>query len=158
MAIKLETPEERHVQELLLNLTIEDERELRGLGADPEWAIKFSIANSVEAVAISETEGLGAITGVVHTGGLEPLTYPWMLATPVMLLYPKTVWQISQALIHRWQETYPVMSNLVDARHLRAVRWLRRLGAEVEEAKPVPPYNRPYHTFTFRSQPCASLQ
>lgn len=149
MELSFEMPEERHVQALLADLAEDDRRELLAQGVNPEWGIRTSIENSSEVVAISGDGQLGCIVGLVETGGLSPQVYPWLLGTNYMQRFPLTVWKLSKKLIRRWTSQHPYMYNFVDARHERAIAWLRALGAEFEYLPAYGPYRRPFYKFTF---------
>ena len=51
-------------------------------------------------------------------------------------------------MIATWREQFPFMFNYVDARHTDAIRWLKWLGFEFDEAAPYGPFDLPFYRFT----------
>lgn len=157
MDLEARYPTEADIQELLLQLSLEDRRELLIQAVDPEWAIRHSIETSVEVVAVVHRGRVACITGVREEDGLAPSASPWLLGTPVMQRYPRLVMKYSRELLARWSARFPFMRNYVDARHLRALAWLRHLGANFEYLPEYGPYRVPFYLVTFGEDPCVSL-
>jgi len=72
--------------------------------------------------------------------------------------YPRLVLKYSKLLLARWRARYPFMRNFVDARHTRALAWLRHLGADFQFLPEHGPYKKPFYLVTFGEDPCASQQ
>lgn len=159
MPVKVEAraPLEEDIKELLVNLSREDRDELLIQAADPEWAIRHSIDSSIECVAVFGDGELACITGVNRDDGLVMQATPWLLGTEAMKKYPREVLKFSRLMLERWRSQFPFMENYVDARHLRARRWLTFLGANGTLVPEYGPYKKPFYRFTFGVDPCASL-
>ena len=150
-------PLEQDIIELVTKLSLEDRDELLIQAADPEWAIRYSIDSSVECVAVFGNGELACITGVNKDAGLVMQATPWLLGTDVMKKYPREVIRFSHLMLQRWSNQFPFMENYVDARHLRARRWLTFLGANGTLVPEYGPYKKPFYRFTFGDDPCVSL-
>jgi hypothetical protein len=59
---------------------------------------------------------------------LHPIYYAWLLTTPVVEKYPKTFFRESLRVTHELTKKYGALTNYVDARYEKAVRWLLRIG------------------------------
>jgi hypothetical protein len=71
--------------------------------------------------------------------------------------YPRLVMKYSRELITRWLTKYGPLTNFVDSRHIRAIAWLRHLGAEFDLLPEFGPYKKPFYKFSIRGDSCASL-
>lgn len=156
--VETRVPIEADIVNLVRNLSKEDRDELLIQGVEPEWAIRHSIEISEECIAIFGDGTLACITGVNVAEGLSPEASPWLLGTDFMQRYPRQVLSISKVLLNRWKARYPFMFNFVDARHKRAIMWLRHLGASAELIPEHGPYKKPFYRFTFGVDPCALQQ
>jgi len=150
-------PTEEDIEWLAANLASEDRDELLIQGAEPKWAIRYSVAQSEECVAVFGNGELACITGVMADHGLTHKAVPWLLGTPFMQKYPREVLRFSKVLLTRWSARHPFMENYVDVRHERAIRWLTFLGAKRELVPEYGAYKKPFYRFTFGEDPCASL-
>jgi hypothetical protein len=50
-------------------------------------------------------------------------------------------------VVERWRKRYGRMTNYVDARHTKAVRWIKWMGFEVLPAIPLGPQQALFHPF-----------
>lgn len=129
----------------------EDKRECRALGFQPKQALKASIANAIEHYVISY-DGVPAIMlGVSRPSELSETNLAWLVATPVILEHPFLFLEYSKIIHEAWVNRYRVLTNYVDVRHTRAVRWLQWLGADMKLLPSVPPYGRAFYKFTLES-------
>lgn len=149
MEIDIHYPTDEDVLELVANILPADRDEILALGYEIEWAIRNSIATSLEVGAIRADGKLAAITGVCQSNTLGERVYPWLVSTPELLRHPRAVVEYSRNILAAWLQVYPHMSNYVDQRHYRAVRWLRWLGAKLRPEPAFGPYARPFYHFTF---------
>lgn len=155
MEISLAPIAERDIEELLAGLLLEDRQEILALGFEPEWAVRNSVATSVECWAIRGDGRLACLTGVCEPLALDSRVYPWMLGTELLLQQPRKTLVLSRRFIRMWQRRYPYMANYVDKRHHRAVRWLTWLGAKLTLDPAFGPFRRPFYKFEFGEPPCA---
>lgn len=75
---------------------------------------------------------------------------PWMIGTTDIREHAKSFLRGSKAAIKVMEEPYDTLVNMVDARHLEAVAWLRWLGFTIHEAIPYGPFGLPFHPFEKR--------
>lgn len=153
--VEVRQPIEQDIKDLIENLSIEDRNELLIQGAEVEWAIRHSVETSDECIAIFGDGTLACMTGINVNDGLAPSATPWLLGTEFMQKYPRQVLAYSNLILNRWKRQHPFMFNYVDSRHVRAIAWLRRLGASFEEVPEHGPYKKPFFRFTFGVDPCA---
>lgn len=90
----------------------------------------------------SEPAGL---FGVTPAGGVG---VPWMLGTPALERAPKQLTRLGRAYVHLMSDKYATLLNYVDARSLKSVYWLARLGFTVQkETEPYGVFGLPFHRF-----------
>lgn len=90
----------------------------------------------------SEPAGL---FGVTPAGGIG---VPWMLGTPAIERAPKQLTRLGRAYVHLMSDKYATLLNYVDARSLKSVYWLARLGFTVQkETEPYGVFGLPFHRF-----------
>jgi hypothetical protein len=155
MKISLAPVTDGDISELLEGLLPADRAEILALGHDPEWAIRNSVETSLECVAIRGDGRLACLTGVGKSAALDDAVYPWLLSTDMILLHPKHCLKMSKLILNRWLAVHPYMTNFVDVRHERAIRWLTWLGANLELVDQYGPFKRPFYKFSFGALPCA---
>ena len=52
----------------------------------------------------------------------------WMLSSPVLFDYPQRFAPVSRAIVDKLHEHFEVLTNFVDARNTRHIKWLEWLG------------------------------
>jgi hypothetical protein len=154
--VSFRAPTEKDILELVSKLAEDDRKEILIQGVEVEWAIRHSVEASEEVLAIFADEVLACFVGITVEDGLVPSATPWLLGTKTMQAYPKKVLYYSKWLVRKWSKVHPFMVNYVDARHERAINWLKHLGADFEEIPEYGPYKKPFFRFTFGVDPCAS--
>lgn len=76
---------------------------------------------------------------------------PWMLTTEAVEKYPYAFWCACKAGLMEMRTIYPVLVQMIDARHARALSWARRLGFEQLPAESFGFAGLPFHPFILRS-------
>ncbi|MDR5772079.1 MULTISPECIES: hypothetical protein [unclassified Caballeronia] len=72
----------------------------------------------------------------------------WMLGTPMLERAPKQLTKLGRTYVRRMAEQYGTLMNFVDARNLKSIHWLARLGFTVQrETVPYGPFGLPFHRF-----------
>lgn len=98
-------------------------------GLTPEEALTFSVTHS-SMVYIVRTEDDKPIC--IFGVGSHPLDgaigVPWMVATPLLLKFRKALQKEARAWIRKMHDQYSTLTNIVDARNVVHVRWLRWMG------------------------------
>lgn len=73
---------------------------------------------------------------------------PWILCTTAMLSRPGVLTRNALRYLHIVKAQYPELSNYVDARNTKAIRWIRRMGFSVDpEPLPMGPDGAPFYRF-----------
>ncbi|TAJ97150.1 MAG: hypothetical protein EPO41_03930 [Reyranella sp.] len=69
------------------------------------------------------------IFGCRERPGDPAVGVPWMLGTPVVVSPPwrRTFLHASRIAVEEWQARHPILSNFIDARNAKHIRWLRWL-------------------------------
>jgi hypothetical protein len=80
---------------------------------------------------------------------------PWMLGTYALERAPKQLTKLGRAYVHRMTDKYETLVNYVDARNVKSVYWLSRLGFTVSpQTEPFGVAGLPFHRFGM-NRPCA---
>lgn len=74
---------------------------------------------------------------------------PWVLTTTVVNRYPVTFWRASKTVLRAIVGLYPQLEQRIDARHVAALSWVRRLGFQVESVEPWGHARLPFHRISF---------
>lgn len=89
-----------------------------------------------------EPAGLFGVTPAAGCGA------PWMLGTPALERAPKQLTKMGRAYVRLMSDKYATLLNYVDARSLKSVYWLARLGFTVQkETEPYGVFGLPFHRF-----------
>ena len=113
----------------------------------------------LHAVHEGLSKSLLAWTGTVGeevalVGGLVPLNLlagqgaPWMVGTPLIDRHPGAFIRLNAPYIARMLAVLPHLINVVDARNVKSIRWLRRAGFTVHPPIPLGVAGLPFHPFT----------
>lgn len=85
--------------------------------------------------------------GVVPISALSGIGAPWMVGTTLLdscaVPFIRHCRTDLKAFFAQWSRLY----NVVDARNMKAIRWLKWLGFEVLPATPYGPFGLPFHPF-----------
>lgn len=149
MEIKFTQTTEADLEELAANILPADKTEILAMGFSVDWALRNSLKTSLEAVTCRANGEVACVTGVCQSIALSDTVAPWLISTPIILANPRPQLHYSRLILNKWRAEHPYMANYVDTRHFRAVRWLKWLGANLEDPIPFGPYARPFHKFTF---------
>ena len=116
-----------------------------------ERAIVRSILLSTDAKAAEADGELVALLGVAPISLLGGIGAPWFLGTPRVDRLPGALTRGARRyLAEIMAADYPVLRNHVDARNVRSVRWLQRLGFTIHPAEPFGVAGLPFHLFEMR--------
>lgn len=75
---------------------------------------------------------------------------PWMLATDALYAHKYAFMKYAMIILHYWMTEWNVLTNWVDARNTRSIRWLKKLGFVFHEALPYGAEGMPFHRFEMR--------
>lgn len=125
-------------------------------GMDPAAALWDSLGRSHTTFA-AEAEGELLAIGGVSEGPRETfLAEPafqtlWLLTGEPVDRHQVAFWRASKRVVEGLRREWPVLVNLVDARYAAALRWVRRLGAEVRPPVLEGVEGRLFHPVVWRS-------
>jgi hypothetical protein len=135
------------------NLRRADQEELDavfGPLTDPLDAIGRSVMLSSHYWTLAAAEPL-AVFGVAPLSLLGGVGAPWLLGTEKIFTAPSALVREGRRYVQRMLAVYPHLLNYVDARNTRSVRWLARLGFEIQPAKPFGAAGLPFHRFELKA-------
>lgn len=124
-----------------------DRRELIAhTGQHPEGVLRASVA--MGGALTGEIDGVpAAIIGCPMVNALPRTGRPWMMGTDLIDEHPVPVGIASREKVEEWKGQVDLMVNYVDSRNRKAVKWLSWLGFTIEEARPLGPFEVPFHRF-----------
>lgn len=107
------------------------------------------------------------VSGITEIGkpeiifGIDPIdehvAVIWMLSTPVIYDFPVEFTVNSKRVIGEFHERHELLTNFIDARNERHIKWLKWLGFKI--LRPIDKYgaeSRPFLEFaSYRPKPCA---
>jgi hypothetical protein len=121
------------------------------------WATAHSTPAQVMAMGMKYSEwsmtGLAdgvpvCMFGVYRDSFLIDVGTPWMVGSRLLDRHAKTFIQHCRPALLEMQRGYDRLENYVDARNVRSINWLRRMGFTVEEqAEPYGFDKLPFHKF-----------
>jgi hypothetical protein len=141
-----------HIFWLANNMAQADRDEVAAaVGMGPYRALKDSFDRSAAAWTGMINDKPIVMFGVTPLDILGGIGSPWLLGTDEVLKYGFTFLRLSKRYVPRMLEMFPVLSNYVDARHERAIRWLRWLGFKLDNnSVPYGLWNMPFYRFEMR--------
>lgn len=143
---------ERDAEILAPMLSDADRAEVLALsGREPLESLLEGIRYSAEAWTGLVDGEIVCIWGVVPQTLIGQVGVPWMLGSDLVRHYSVPFLRRNKPMIARWRQRWPVLRNVVDARHARAIRWLRWLGFEIGPPVPIGRNGEPFHIFTMRA-------
>lgn len=134
---------------LLANLRPADRDECDALvGPGQERvALAKSIADSLIVWVFTIDEQVAGIGGVTPISLLGGQGMPWMLGTSAIDRHPGAFIRLNRPYIARMLALCPHLVNVVDARNVRSIAWLKKMGFTVLPAQPMGVAGLPFHPF-----------
>lgn len=126
-----------------------DVLELSACGETPGEAVARASLLGSEVLAGRADGEVVCLFGVTRPDLLSDIGIPWMIGTERLAFRSRSFLAGSRAVVERWQRDHAALANLVDARNLRAIRWLRWLGFCIHAPVPFGPLGLPFHPFTW---------
>lgn len=126
-----------------------DRNELAASSGEPVQQIidESILASTLCWTALIDGE-VAAIFGCAPIGTMLSLSgAPWMLGTDVLDRHPLTLMKTCRPYTVQMQKTFNHLRNYVDARNVKSIRWLRRLGFTIHPAAPYGVAGQPFHLF-----------
>lgn len=131
---------EDDARELAPLMRAPDRAEVLAFGMEPIDGLLQSVRDSREAWTARDAAGR-----IICMAGVCPLTLigrtgvPWLLGSDLVPANRRAFMVETRRTVARWQETFPVLRNVVDARYLQAIRWLDWLGFLVRDPQRIGP-------------------
>lgn len=143
-------PTDEDVDYLALNIRQADRDEVLAWSGRSNIAdvLRESIAASPLCVSVEKHGRLLCIGGAAYRSLLSSTGEPWMLGVDELLcegrLFVSHGRRCVQALLTRFDR----LENYVDARNVKSIRWLKRIGFIVHDPVPCGHAGLPFHRFT----------
>lgn len=115
----------------------------------PLEAMMKSYDSSLTCLSACINEEPFAMFGCTPENFISSKGLIWMLATNRIAEVKSEFYKYSRFFVDILLEDYPLLYNYVDARNTRSIIWLKRIGAEIKEAKPHGMDGLPFHYFSF---------
>lgn len=149
MRHELLVPTHKHVYELSATMRQADVEEVWALyHLDPELALYLSIGNSCWSYAGLIDGRVIAIFGVGAIGTfLTEKGVPWALVSEYATDYPISFLRFSRVYLERMKNEFSELVNIIDARNVKAIEWLKWLGFEIMPTIPAGVERREFHPF-----------
>lgn len=155
MTGRLERPTAEIIRQFAADIAAEDEAEVLAVGHSSALAAaEVSVLGSRDTYAWIVNERPICLFGIGASTFLATYEYsPWLLATPAIRRYPVFFARSSRKVVAVWRQRYGAMRNYVDARHVRAVRWVQWMGFQVSPAFPLGTSGALFHEFRMEALP-----
>lgn len=141
------------VAPLALSMRESDRLEvLASHGMNPVEMLRFSLQASILAFTAEYREYPVAMFGISTDSFVGDRAAVWLLTGEVVSSLPITFVKVSRRVVSRFLELYPVLENWVDARYVKSLRWLERIGAHIDPPAPYGAEGLPFHHIVFRSE------
>lgn len=125
-----------------------DVDECSALGMGPYRAVEDSLNRSAAAWTGMVDETPVCMFGVCPVDILGGIGSPWLLGTDEIKRHAKTFITLNKRYVPKMLELFPILMNVVDARHETAIRWLKWLGFQFDpEPIPVGVWGEPFLRF-----------
>ena len=142
-------PREGDIETIVADMRDADRDELDASGALPHVTmLARSLAFSVNpGVAMGEHGKVVAIFGLAPLALMGDTAAPWMIGTTGLTKHPTSMVKAAARYFTQSQQQYPKLLNYVDARNVLSVRWLKRMGFEIDDPAPYGPFGFLFHRF-----------
>jgi hypothetical protein len=129
---------DRQIAQVALNLRKADFDEVfASTGESPHYAIQEGWDFSLRRwIVLDKNDVPVAVLGVRPQHTFSDIGIPWLLGTDGLSKMSKFFLKASKPILEEMKKGFSSLSNYVDARYIKAVRWLRWLGFNIEPAKP----------------------
>ena len=91
-----------------------------------------------------------ALFGVSYRNALTTEATLWLVATDALAQHWREFCRRTREYLNELVKSPIIMTNRIDARNDKALRYIRWLGAEIEAAEPFGPFGLPFHRFELR--------
>jgi hypothetical protein len=143
------TSYDEHVKDIAMNLRKPDFDEVYAVtGANPYLAVLDDWFTSIRRwIILNKNNKAVAVLGVRPIAIFSNIGIPWLLGTSGLEKMKLFFVKNSKLIIEEMKKGYKILFNYVDARYLKAVRWLEWCGFTIEEAVPFGTLGYKFHRF-----------
>lgn len=106
-------------------------------GPDILATVRRAVASSTACWSVYVGDVFVMIGGVAPLSLLGSVGSPWMLGTEALEKVPGALTRVGIQYLQIVLGLYPELVNYVDARNIKSIRWLRRLGFTIAD-QPIP--------------------
>jgi ribosomal protein S18 acetylase RimI-like enzyme len=131
MSVELVPARLVHTGPIASRMRCVDRLECEALGRSPKDALRWGIAQSLEAYTALRDGFPIAIIGVVPVALWNGRGTIWMLGTDDVFRSGKALLKFGPHLINMWLETFEVLENVISIDNAPALNLLQRLGFTV---------------------------
>lgn len=140
--------EPKHMVELASTMAAEDRLETGVDGETPLEAISKSVMVSRDTKVLLADDKVVCMYGVGTVSLIGGIGVPWLLASNLVKTHARAFIRYSLKWRDEMRQDYRFLTNYVDARHTRAMRWLEWLGAVMDPTPfPMGPNKVPFYRF-----------
>lgn len=133
------------------NMRLADRKEVFAFsGKKPKEALLLGYEMGEECYTAYHNNIPVIIFGVTSKYNLTRSGVPWMLSTKELKIPSVTILKISKRIVDNMKEIYYDLENYVDARNDVSINWLKWLGFEFDEPKPVGKYGVLFYRFFWK--------
>jgi len=126
-----------------------DIAELEAAGLEVNGSVVTSVRVSLWAVTARVDGAMVCVFGVAPLAGslLADTGVPWMLGSNLVRRHHWSLIKESRHYIAAMNEQFDTLLNYVHTENVESVRWLKRMGFTLDEAKPHGPSGALFHRF-----------
>lgn len=151
--ITVRLPRRSDINAMVENMRPLDRQEIQASsGDDIHEALRRALSISTYRYAAAVDGELAMLGGVTTVSLLGGVGSPWLLGTTLLDRVPGALTRGCMGYLEGAKKQFPILVNYVDARNVKAIRWLKRLGFTISDS-PVPygPKGLPFYKFELRS-------
>lgn len=144
----------RDILNVALRLREEDWRDIEAISPEqPRKALWRTAWSSDWVTAVRKPDKAGGLALAII--GVAPAPMPgtgicWMLSASEFFDYPRAIARYTRPFVSRMFERYHRLTNWVDTRNHKTIRWLDWCGFAIAETVPFGPHGLPFHRFEMR--------
>ncbi len=118
----------------------------------PEDALLLSIAESILSLTIEDNGNVIGCFGIVQDSFLGGKATIWLLSSEELFYRKYRFIRHSRYFIELFLEMYPYLSNYVDCRNYKSIRWLQACGGILSDPVHYGLEKMPFRHFYFRKE------
>jgi hypothetical protein len=146
-----------HALELAPKVRQEDAAEVKASGGyEPLQALELALDASVLSMTLLIDGKVAAMFGVAKATHEVGVGYPWLLSSAAVKHHQKAFFKLSGPAVEQLLAIFPTLVQYVDARYVAALRWLKRLGFELQPPIIFGVEKRPFVPVVLRRSACVS--